>query len=300
MLSTPPRRGQALVSPLRFPGSKRRLIPFIKKTLALNGVAPRLYVEPFLGGASVALQLLSDGVVPFAALADRDPEIAAFWYSVFFDTDWMVDAILHAKVDIRHWRLHKASRPRSRRDRALRTFFLNRTSFSGIGAESGGPLGGKEGQSQYAIDCRFPRERLAQRVFRAGLLREKILWVRSLDWRESLAEAQSAIRGDTSEGLFAYLDPPFYYKADRLYAHFFTEPQHRALSRFLRSAKFTWLLSYDAAPPIVDLYSSNGGPIRLLTMRYSASPSVGLHRRKELIATNLPKLPARRPAQFRR
>lgn len=58
ILATPP-----LLSPLRYPGSKRRLVNFIKKTLELNSLHPQVYVESFVGGGSVALQLLQNNQV---------------------------------------------------------------------------------------------------------------------------------------------------------------------------------------------------------------------------------------------
>ncbi len=49
-----------ILSPMRYPGSKRRLANYIAHTLELSDIEPRLFVEPFAGGASVALQLLND------------------------------------------------------------------------------------------------------------------------------------------------------------------------------------------------------------------------------------------------
>ena len=67
----PLRRSEAsILSPLRYPGAKRRLCGFISEALKLNGLKPRLLVEPFAGGASVSLQLLNDGIVENVALAE--------------------------------------------------------------------------------------------------------------------------------------------------------------------------------------------------------------------------------------
>ncbi len=40
-----------------------------------------------------------------------------------------------------------------------------------------------------------------------------------------------------------YFDPPFYYKADKLYSFFFDEAQHRRLHDALGSLGQHWLLS---------------------------------------------------------
>lgn len=42
------RRAQIL-SPLRYPGGKRRLAGYIAEALALNGLRPKVFVEPFGG-----------------------------------------------------------------------------------------------------------------------------------------------------------------------------------------------------------------------------------------------------------
>src|SRR5690348_5041293 len=87
------RETTSILSPLRYPGSKRRLAGYIQKTLQLNNLHPSLFVEPFAGGASVALQLLNNNMVDTIGLIDRDPLVAAFWEAVFFDTEWLLEQI---------------------------------------------------------------------------------------------------------------------------------------------------------------------------------------------------------------
>ena len=72
------RREVSILSPLRYPGAKRRLSGYIAEAFRLNGARPALFVEPFAGGASVALQLLEDDLVDEIALGDRDPLVASF------------------------------------------------------------------------------------------------------------------------------------------------------------------------------------------------------------------------------
>lgn len=66
------RREASILSPLRYPGSKRRLAGYIAALLRENGMRPVLLVEPFAGGASVSLQLLNDGIVDGIALGESD------------------------------------------------------------------------------------------------------------------------------------------------------------------------------------------------------------------------------------
>ena len=80
----------SILSPLRYPGGKRRLAGYIAAAIRINGLRPKLFVEPFAGGASVALQLLNDGLVDSIALGEKDPLVASFWKTVFYDHEWLI------------------------------------------------------------------------------------------------------------------------------------------------------------------------------------------------------------------
>lgn len=45
-----------LYSPLRYPGGKAPFAPFIAKIMETNGVTGGHYLEPYAGGAGVALE----------------------------------------------------------------------------------------------------------------------------------------------------------------------------------------------------------------------------------------------------
>ena len=149
-----------ILSPLRYPGSKRRLASHIGELINVNGLQPNLFVETFAGGASVSLQLLEKATVCKVGLIEKDPLVAAFWQVVFSKTevDWLIEQIRTIDISLEKWRSYKGSIPKDRKLRALVCLFLNRTSFSGILAPGAGPLGGYTQVSQYPINCRFPRE----------------------------------------------------------------------------------------------------------------------------------------------
>ncbi len=174
-----------IVSPLRYPGSKKRIVTDIKEIINANNLNPELYVEPFAGGASVALNLLNDGIVEKIGLIELDSLVADFWYTVFFDTDWLIEEIETIEVSLKNWHKFKHTKPQSKRDRALTCFFLNRTSFSGIIARAG-PIGGQKQQSKYKIDCRFPKKTLIERIRQAEALKEKVAFVKNMSWEEGI------------------------------------------------------------------------------------------------------------------
>jgi len=288
----PLKPGAPLLSPLRYPGSKRKLIPYLKAVLEANQVEPSLLVEPFAGGASVSLQLAADDPGLTIALSDADPLVAAFWKCVFFDTKWLVDAIDSLKISLASWDRYKSSHPRSTRDRALKCLFLNRTSFSGIIATTGGPLGGRSRSSQYPIACRFPKITIIKRILQASTLADRVAFVRACDWAESLAMLPTLTPASRPGRVFVYLDPPFYAKAERLYNVFFAHADHVRLSRALSRLRYPWLLSYDPAPAIVCLYQNNGSAPKRIDMLYSLVSSSRKSRPQELIVTNLRRLPS--------
>src|SRR4051812_28744727 len=111
------RSGVKLLSPLRYPGAKRRLGAYVAEVIRLNSLTPKLFVEPFAGGASVGLQLLQENVVEKIALGEQDPWVAAFWQVAFFDTEWLVNEIKEVPVDLGTWRKFKKGKFLSVRDR---------------------------------------------------------------------------------------------------------------------------------------------------------------------------------------
>jgi DNA adenine methylase len=283
------RREVTILSPLRYPGAKRRLSGYIAEVLRLNGLRPKLFVEPFAGGASVSLELLNKGLVEGIALGERDPLVASFWKVVFWDTDWLVEQIQRVAVTLERWHYFRSARHRTNRDRALACLFLNRTSFSGILSPTAGPIGGQSQEGKYPIDCRFPADTLVKRVRQAAALADHVRFVHWGGWAGTVAKVDRL--GIDRGQVFYYLDPPFYKKSDRLYAHVFGPEDHQRLHDGVVKLKQHWLLSYDPAPAIVGKYSHNGEGPKRVDLLYSASRGGSVIKAQELIVTSLPRLP---------
>jgi len=131
-------------SPLRYPGGKNKLSKFIASICKENNIDGH-YVEPYAGGASVAMHLLFNGYVKEITINDYDRAIYAFWHSVLNDTERLCRKIRNTEVSVKSWRKQKKIQKNKSTEKDLlklgfSTFFLNRTNYSGI--IDGGMIGG--------------------------------------------------------------------------------------------------------------------------------------------------------------
>jgi DNA adenine methylase len=276
---------RVVLSPLRYPGGKRRLMPYVAAVLDANDLQPELFVEPFAGGASVALELLAIDRVGTIGLAERDPYLVSFWHTVFFDSEWLCQQVSQIDVTLERWRWMKTTRFRTRRSQALACLFLNRTSFNGTLHKNAGPIGGHRQTGKYTVDCRFPRSRLVRRIRGCASLADRVAFVRKAD---AVDVIQTAKRQARRRSVFLYLDPPFWAKADRLYRFSFTTADHARLANALMHMKVPFLLSYDVAAEVEAHYNGNGCLQEHVELLYTATQRTA---EQELVITNLERLP---------
>ncbi len=97
------------LSPLRYPGGKGALAPFLGRIIEAQRPRCMVYVEPFAGGAGAAVRLLFDEYVDHIVLNDIDPGVAAFWRSVFSHTEELARLIETSPVTIDAWDRHLES-----------------------------------------------------------------------------------------------------------------------------------------------------------------------------------------------
>ena len=276
----------ALRSPLRFPGGKAFLCDYIERFLHLNDLQPNLFIEPFAGGASISLYLLGKGMINKIALFDRDPLIASFWLTVFNDGKWLQNKLNEAEVTLKEWIKQQNLPLNGHRKNAWKCLYLNRTSFSGIIANRAGPLGGKNQSSDYKIDCRFYRETLLKRLKTLHKHKDKVAKVGIADWKDTLDYYVNSPKSQQN-GLFFYLDPPFFHKAENLYNYFFKSEDHEELICRLSEHKQPWLLSYDYCPEAVSLIRKYRMQYRLVPVRYTSSVNHKRYIKKEIVSSNL-------------
>ena len=128
-----------VLSPLRYPGGKAKIADFIKQVVKDNDLLDGVYVEPYAGGAAVALSLLMDEYVSRIIINDKDRSIYAFWHSVLYDTDRLCKLIEETPVTMETWWAQRTFQSVENKETTdlltlgFSTFFMNRTNRSGIG-----------------------------------------------------------------------------------------------------------------------------------------------------------------------
>ncbi len=244
------------ISPLRYPGSKQRIVGYLEHILAHNSIVPEIIVEPFVGGGSVFLTFLLHGLTDKALIADKDRLIYCFWKTVLNDPHHLIRFVRNVKVTVENYFRYKAvakSKERNVRILAEACLFLNRTSFSGILTADSGPIGGRKQESEYKIDCRFNRELLSEKIDYISSFKKRVE-LKSYSWKKTINYAKDKYPRPST--VFYYLDPPFFKKGKKLYWEYFELPEHRDLSFFLHSFDANWILSYDRANEIMELYDN--------------------------------------------
>lgn len=256
-----------LLSPLRYPGGKAGLAPFLTDVIDLNDLRGVHYFEPYAGGAGAALGLLADDVVQTISINDADIRVFAFWSTVLHEPEWFVEKIFNSKLDLVEWRTHRevCSSPQgnSIRDIGFAAFYMNRCNRSGV--LSGGPIGGYEQKGEWRLDVRFSKSALAERIVSIARARERIC-ISNLDAVEYLKTALP--KGNGRKRAFVYLDPPYVIKGQRLYMNSYEAGDHHLIARYIcRQTLLPWVMSYDDAGLVRALYSSE--QIAFLPISYS-------------------------------
>ncbi len=251
-------------SPLRYPGGKYKIsnlvASIIKRAHRVGGV----YVEPFAGGAGVALELLFSNHVRKIVINDSDKAIYSIWRAILTEPSELIDRLMNVKISIAEWeRQRKVYRRCSTEyslDLAFAALFLNRTNRSGI--LTAGPIGGMD-QSSWKLDVRFNKDMIKEKIERIAK-RRKDIKLYGKDIFSFISGVLPKLESDT----FVYFDPPYYKKGKVLYKNYFTPEKHAALAEIIaHDVVSPWIVSYDNVPEIRNLY--RGYPSQELPILYS-------------------------------
>ena len=154
-------------SPLRYPGGKSKLAPFMKILLNNLNMQDITYVEPFAGGAGIGLDLLYNGIVSNIVINDVDKAIVSFWKGITEETDRFIEELIKVPLTIDEWKkqkeIYNTNQKNINFELGFAAFYLNRTNRSGI-IKTGGVIGGLEQSGEWKMDARFDKEKLIEKI----------------------------------------------------------------------------------------------------------------------------------------
>ena len=239
-------------TPVRYPGGKQRLAPFILELLEKNEGIGGHYVEPYAGGAGVAMKLLLTKQVSHVHLNDSSFPIYALWRSIVSSPEELCRKIAHASLTVSEWKKRKeiVRNPdgHAELEVGFSTLYLNRCNHSGV--LSGGPIGGLAQTGKWKIDARFPRNELIRRI-EVIALRKDAIHLRNWDAEKFIQEYVPTLPSQT----LVYCDPPYFGQSSRLYLDQYKREDHARIAHVIQEQLHRkWIVSYDSAPEILAYY----------------------------------------------
>lgn len=257
-------KAESFFSPLRYPGGKGRMGPWLAELILANGLRGGCYVEPYAGGAGAALYLLLNEHVKRIVINDADPAIFAFWHAVVNEPEALIDQVRRhdPTMETRTFAQSILATPSNHSpvEVAFATFFLNRTNRSGI--LNGGVIGGKNQAGAYKLDARYNRDDLIARI-QSIAKRGSDIKVYGLDAIELLTRIGARLPKKT----LIYLDPPYYVKGSQLYRNCYGHEDHVAVAKMAKTLERPLIITYDDTPEIRKIY--RGVKSTLFSLTYS-------------------------------
>ena len=229
-------------APLRYPGSKRRLLHFVARLIEDNHLWNVKYVEPFAGGASLALALLFGEYASTIYINDLSRPVFAFWHTALNEHEELCRRIERTMVNMDEWyrqrTIYENSESIDLLSLGFAAFFLNRTNRSGI--IGGGVIGGKRQTGKWKLDCRFNKDELIRRIRKISRYKNRIKLYQqdALDFTDDVV---AKLEGN----VLAFYDPPYIEKGKDLYFDNCTLADHRKLASRVQQLSQPWIVTYD-------------------------------------------------------
>ncbi len=248
-------------SPLRYPGGKTWLIPHIREWLDKS--RPKLLLEPFAGGGIVSLTAVMEDLCGRALMIEIDRDVAAFWRSALENGATLQDWIKQFEPTIDRLKEMDQSAPSCVTEHGFRTLVLNRTRRGGILAK--GASFARNGENGKGVLSRWYPETLSNRLADIQKHSDRIVFAEG-DAMKLLPVLLQGCGKDSA----VFVDAPYTAgggkrAGSRLYDH--SNIDHAALFGLLADHDTNFLMTYDAAPEIVDLVRQHDFSAAALSMK---------------------------------
>lgn len=244
-------------SPFRYPGGKTWLIPHVRRWLGSLPNKPRVFCEPFCGGASAGLAVLFDGLVGQLLLVELDGDVAAVWQTILNgEARKLIERIGQFKVSHESVRFVLNGPHKTLLDRAFATMLRNRVQRGGILAPGASLM--KHGENGRGLASRWYPQTLNRRIEDILSRKDNITFIHG-DGIECMRKY--AERADIA----FFIDPPYTVAGRRLYTY--SEIDHKELFRVASTLHGDFLMTYDDAQPIRDLAAQFGFDTHVVLMK---------------------------------
>lgn len=242
-------------SPFRYAGGK-----FYARKLILEHIPEHtMYIEPFAGGASI---FFCKEKVEFNQLNDIDTELINTFSVIRDEPERLISLLQRNEINNRipdeltdtvsrgdplpaskelHRYLKLVYNPQNHLERALRWYYLNRTSYSGI-------MNFKNMYWGYGDKYSMQPKNWAASILRTSQKLQDVL-VTNCDFEEVIDTAV--------DGAFLFVDPPYYgADQDKFYEHYFSHEDHiRLCECIMRNVdRLKIFITYDNVPDIREMY----------------------------------------------
>lgn len=245
------------LSPLRYPGGKTWMVPYIQS--ALSDAGYYRVVEPFAGGGIISLNAIDYELVEEAVLVEKDKGVAALWKTILRDNDWLVDNIVSFVPTRKNVEETVMSSDMDRRSLAFRTIIRNRFNYGGIIAKGASLL--RYGEDKRGIASRWYPETIAGRIQNIKRVSGRFRIIQG----DGLKEME---KYDSPNTLF-FVDPPYTASGKRagrrLYDH--NAIDHDKLFDLVSELSGGVIMTYDYTDDMIHKARSCGLCIEKTSMR---------------------------------
>lgn len=252
------------LSPFRYAGGKTWLVPEVRRWIESFAFRPRVFIEPFAGGATVALTAAVENLADEVVICELDKDVAAVWQTIFSgsdaDTNWLCQQIEKATLTESFVRNIIESDPQGTKERAFRTIIKNRTQRGGILAPGAGLI--KAGENGKGLLSRWYPETLANRIQTLREVKQRVKFVEG--------DAFELIQKYVNEPNAAFfIDPPYTAggkkAGTRLYLH--NSVDHNKLFNEMSKVQGQFMLTYDNAQEVIELANEHGMSVSKIPMK---------------------------------
>jgi DNA adenine methylase len=224
-------------SPFRYAGGKFYARKLILEHIPLNHSD---YIEPFAGGASI---FFAKPKVENNWLNDIDTDLVNCLMIIRDRPNELIERLSEeVATKERHGYYKNIFKPQNELEKAIRWFYLNRTSYSGI-------MNMQNCYWGYGDKYSMRPENWPRNIIQSSRKLQNVR-ITAIDFEQVLNEVP--------ENAFLFIDPPYFNAdQDKFYTHAFSKRDHFRLCEVLRKSnnRFNFLLTYDDSIEIRELYS---------------------------------------------